>query len=103
MKFAEFFQEDNGGFSSTRLIMFLWGVGILVVWIISTTKHDWVIQDIHDSIQVVLGIVMTGKVVQKFGEEKNVPPVQQVAQQQAQQAAQQPTQQAAQQNVQPGT
>lgn len=30
-------------------------------------------QNIDTSIQVILGIVMSGKVVQKFGEEKNPP------------------------------
>ncbi len=77
MSVSEFFQEDNGGFSSTRLVMFVWGVGTFVVWVISTANNGWKMQEIDTSIQVILGIVMSGKVAQKFGEQKNPPSAQQ--------------------------
>lgn len=67
MKILEFLQEDSGGFSASRLAFLLWIAGVLVVWLITSIKSNS-LQEIPDSISTVIGILMTGKVVQKFGE-----------------------------------
>lgn len=67
MKILEFLQEDNGGFSAGRLAFLLWIAGVLVVWLITSIKSSS-LQAIPDSVATVIGILMTGKVVQKFGE-----------------------------------
>ena len=67
MKILEFLQEDNGNFSSSRLAFLLWVVGVLLVWAIASIKSGSLL-DIPESVATVIGILMTGKVVQKFGE-----------------------------------
>lgn len=67
MKILEFLQEDSGGFSASRLAFLLWIAGVLVVWLITSIKSSSLLE-IPDSISTVIGILMTGKVVQKFGE-----------------------------------
>ena len=66
-KLSEFLQEDNGGFSATRLAFLLWAVGVLVVWIIESLSSKS-LERIDPTVTTILGILMTGKVVQKFGE-----------------------------------
>lgn len=67
MRIQEFLQEDNGGFSATRLAMHLWVIGVLVAWVwVSITKKE--MADIPNGVIAVLGILVSGKVVQKFGE-----------------------------------
>jgi hypothetical protein len=66
-KLLEFLQEDNGGFSATRLGFLLWVVGVLIVWMITSLK-SMTLAPIDSSVATVIGILMTGKVVQKFGE-----------------------------------
>jgi hypothetical protein len=66
-RLSEFLQEDNGGFSATRLAFLLWVVGVLVVWIIDSISSK-TLERIDPSVTAILGILMTGKVVQKFGE-----------------------------------
>ena len=60
-------EEDNGNFSSTRLAFLLWVIGALLVWIITSLKTG-TIQSIPESVAAIVGILMTGKVTQKFGE-----------------------------------
>lgn len=67
MKILEFLQEDSGDFSASRLAFLLWIVGVLVVWLITSVKSGS-LNEIPDSVATVMGILMTGKVVQKFGE-----------------------------------
>ena len=67
MKILEFLQEDNGGLSANRLAFLLWIVGVLVVWVITSIKSGS-LQVIPESVAVIIGILMTGKVAQKFGE-----------------------------------
>lgn len=60
-------QDNSGGLSSTRLSMLLWVVGVFVVWAaISVTNKA--LQDLPDSVLVLFGILITGKVTQRFGE-----------------------------------
>jgi hypothetical protein len=72
-RILEFLQENNGGFSATRLALLLWVVGVLVVWIIDSLKSG-TLAPIDSSIATVIGILMTGKVVQKFGEKDDSSP-----------------------------
>lgn len=67
MKIEEFLQEENGGFSSTRLALLLWTVGVLVIWIVNSARSG-TLQPIDSSVITIMGILMGGKVVQKFGE-----------------------------------
>ena len=69
-KLAEFFQEDNGSFSATRLAFLAWIFGVLIGWGIDTAQHNYKMADIPPSVQVLIGVLMTGKVAQKFREEQ---------------------------------
>lgn len=69
-KLAEFLEDGDGSLSSTRLAFLLWAIGVLVVWIIASVEKK-TLQPIDSSVTTVLGILMTGKVVQKFGEAKS--------------------------------
>ncbi len=70
MKLQQFLQEDNGRFSATRLAFLFWSIGVLVVWItISLYQHT--LSDLPQSIYLIIGMLMSGKVIQKFGESKN--------------------------------
>lgn len=67
MKIEEFLQKENGGFSSTRLAFLLWAVGVIIIWIVNSAKSG-ILQPVDGSVITIMGIVMGGKVVQKFGE-----------------------------------
>jgi len=55
--------------SASRLLLLLWGVGVLIVWAItSLTTTPRVLAAIPESVVTVLGIVVGGKTVQRFGE-----------------------------------
>lgn len=64
---AEFLQEDNGGFSSTRLAFLIWVLGVLIVWMYDSIQSG-ALQKIDNSVVTLIGVLMTGKVVQKFKE-----------------------------------
>lgn len=72
MKLYEFFQEDNGHLSSTRLAFLFWTIGVLVVWSISSLRGTG-LAELPESIEIIIGLLMSGKVVQKFGEKPNNP------------------------------
>lgn len=67
MKLSSFLEDNSGGFSATRLAFLLWALGVLAVWIYSSIKNNS-LQAIDGSVTTILGILMTGKVVQRFGE-----------------------------------
>jgi hypothetical protein len=67
MKFVEFLQEKSGCLSSTRLGFLVWVIGTLIVWAVCSFKTG-ILLEIPSSVQVIFGILMSGKVVQKFGE-----------------------------------
>lgn len=69
MSFLQFFQESNGRLSSTRLAFLLWAIGVLVTWM-SNSLTTGELHPIPESIIALMGILMTGKVVQKTVEEK---------------------------------
>jgi hypothetical protein len=68
MKILQFLQEDNGQFSSSRLLSFLIAIALIVDYMHSIfTIGVW-----HPDLNLVLILltVVTGKVAQKFGETK---------------------------------
>ena len=66
MKASEFLQDGFGSFSATRLAFLLWAVGVLIVWVYTSVVKGASSQPIDNSVIVVLGILMTGKVTQSF-------------------------------------
>ena len=63
----QFVKEDNGKFSATRLSFVAWSLVILVMWaFVSFQRQELVVID--NSIVSILGVLMSGKVVQRFGE-----------------------------------
>lgn len=72
-RLGEFFQEQNGSFSSTRLAFLLWAIGVLAVWIVISIRGG-AIQPLPESLIMILGVLMTGKVVQKWAEPKSESP-----------------------------
>jgi hypothetical protein len=72
VNFLDFLKDNSGGLSATRLAFLLWVIGVLVAWCIVSVKGGS-LQAIDPSVQTVLAILMTGKVVQRFGEKPEVP------------------------------
>ncbi len=68
---GQFFQDDSTQrFSAIRLVLLAWAIGTLGIWgSISLNKTE--IKDLPPSVQIVLLTLMTGKVVQKFGEKSS--------------------------------
>ena len=76
MDLTQFMKEDNGNFSSSRLGFLLWVIGVLAVWVIDSLKcPSCTLATIPDSVITIVGILMGGKVVQKFGENREAPPL----------------------------
>lgn len=69
MKLSSFLEDNSGGFSATRLAFLLWALGVLAVWIYSSIRNNTCAQGIDNSVTIILGVLMTGKVVQRFGEQ----------------------------------
>ena len=69
MKLSSFLEDNSGGFSATRLAFLLWALGVLAVWIYSSIRNNGCSLGIDGSVTTILGILMTGKVVQRFGEQ----------------------------------
>lgn len=69
----ESMQEQNGNFSSTRLIMYATAATVLGTYlahnIVSMVKGGGMV-DFAVNSAVMMGIVVTGKVTQKFAEKK---------------------------------
>ena len=63
MKRLQEFFTDGEYFSLMRLMLFLWGNGILAMWIY-TCLHTKTLAVIPESLIMVLGIFLTSKVVQ---------------------------------------
>jgi hypothetical protein len=78
----EFLQDDNGALSSTRLIMLLWVLGVLGVWAAATIVglagkgvcaaggKCPLLAAIPGSVITLTGIILGGKVLQKWPEVK---------------------------------
>jgi hypothetical protein len=68
MDLSEFVKEKaTNKLSASRLLLLLWGIGVLIIWAITSLKTG-VLAVIPDSVVTVLGIVVGGKTVQRFGE-----------------------------------
>jgi hypothetical protein len=61
-------EDNSGGLSATRLAFLLWAVGVLGMWIYSSIQQGK-LAAIDGTVVTVLGILMTGKTVQRFGEQ----------------------------------
>ena len=68
-KLLEFFKEDNGSYSSTRLISLLVYTCTLSVWTY-LSMHKGEMVDIHPTMLVLFGVLAAQKVTQKFAEKK---------------------------------
>ncbi|MEM8643109.1 MAG: hypothetical protein AAGG51_30475 [Cyanobacteria bacterium P01_G01_bin.54] len=66
-KLGQFFQDGNEQFSATRLAFLVWIFGTLIVWSAGSLQAKEM-QDIPDSVTVLVGILMTGKVAQRVNE-----------------------------------
>jgi hypothetical protein len=67
---GQFFQDDGTKrFSATRLAFLAWIFGALVIWGADSFQNKEM-QKVPDSVTTLIGILMTGKVAQKFGEKK---------------------------------
>jgi len=73
MKLLEFFQEDNGGLSMTRLMMFFVIVIPFLVWVAICIYH-WQLTEMPTGVLTLQGGAMTTKLIQKAQEEKVVTP-----------------------------
>ncbi len=69
-KSTGFLQDDNGNLSSMRLAFLLWVVGVLVIWGVASLKAGE-LKIIPDSVTTIVGVLMGGKVMQKFGEQSS--------------------------------
>ncbi len=68
----QFFEDTDGKFSATRLVLITWAIGTFVIWSYISIQTA-TLADLPNSVVQILGIVLTGKVIQKFGEsEPNV-------------------------------
>ena len=67
MRILQFFSEDNGNLSATRLGFLAWALGLLgsFIYVAVTTKA---MPNVPENAVWVLVALMTGKAVQKFGE-----------------------------------
>lgn len=67
MSAQEFLQEGLKGFSATRLAFLLWVIGVLVVWMADSFNQGQ-LAPIDPTIVALIGILMGGKTLQRFGE-----------------------------------
>ena len=67
-----FFQDGSGNLSATRLSFLLWAIGVFGVWA-WVSIHTNTLAPIDPSVQTILGVLMTGKVVQSFSRNDGPP------------------------------
>jgi hypothetical protein len=67
-----FLKDGRGNNSSTRLISFSWGLGVLCAWLYVVIYHS-ALADIPSGVLGVLAIVLGAKVTQSTFAEKNDP------------------------------
>lgn len=63
--------EQNGKLSATRIAFLAWSLGLLLIWGY-TSFHQKSLVAIDQSITTILATLTAGKVVQRFGENRNV-------------------------------
>ena len=59
-----FFEDNSGGFSMMRLVFFVWGIGIFVVWAYTCISTGGIVTLPTEVITLFLGL-STAKVVQR--------------------------------------
>jgi|TARA_R110000824_G_scaffold20545_15_gene77438 hypothetical protein len=64
---SDLLKEDSGKLSSTRLAFMAWSLIVLATWAIVSYQSGELIK-LDNSIVSILGVLMSGKVVQRFGE-----------------------------------
>lgn len=70
---CQIFQDENGRISSARVLMIVGAGLILSVWSFLSIKNGIMI-DIPLGVQTIFGILILGKVTQKFMEKNDEPP-----------------------------
>lgn len=60
-----FLQDGSGDFSATRLAFLMWSLFVLVVWCYVSVINQSLV-DINEHVITIIGILMTGKVVQSY-------------------------------------
>lgn len=66
----EFFQEENGQYSSTRLVMILWTLALCITWTTICIRSGAFV-DIPQNVMAVTGFFLGIKGITKFAERKN--------------------------------
>jgi hypothetical protein len=80
MKIQQFFQDGSGQLSATRLAFLLWAVGTLIVSAYTAIAGPaGSAFKVDPSVITLMGILMTGKVVQTFSPGDQAPPIVQPA------------------------
>ena len=69
LNFLQFLQDGNGDFSSMRGIMIAWAIGVLLTWMYASVVSSALLP-IPESVIALIGILVTGKAVQKKIEKK---------------------------------
>lgn len=69
MQLREFIQDKGAAnkLSATRLAMLTWALGVLVAWIVASLSANTLVP-IPESVVTILGVVLGGKAIQRFGE-----------------------------------
>jgi hypothetical protein len=62
-----FVKDRDGKSSSSRLLILLWGLGVFAIWAFSSLQAT-TLQAIPDSVITILGVLVGGKTIQRFGE-----------------------------------
>lgn len=65
--FASLLEDNAGGFSSIRLLMLAWSGIVMVTWCFVAVRSG-TIPDIPTGVITFTGMVIGGKVAQRFGE-----------------------------------
>lgn len=68
MRLQQFLEDKKTGqFSATRLALLLWVTGVFVVWAYASVSA-MELEAVPDSVVTILGLLLGGKVVQRYGE-----------------------------------
>jgi hypothetical protein len=67
MNLSTFFEDNSGGFSSIRLIAVIWIVIVAIVWVYTSFTVGY-LADIPESAIILTIALISGKVIQRFGE-----------------------------------
>jgi hypothetical protein len=72
VSFLKSILEDNaGGLSSIRLLMIAWALAVMVTWCVVAISTK-TIPDIPTGVLTFTGMIVGGKVAQRFGEQPGI-------------------------------